>query len=181
MAIQVKRPHRADAERIWKVIHLAFSMFDMAFTLNRFLDRRYPAMREVPLPDGENIVHPDLRAAWALQRAWIRLLHYRSLFVGQDAIGLDHLSHTMWLVYAFLKLELTRVPHRPWPIHQGDRHPELAFMDEAMDEMIGALREMGDVLLVETRPLTADGPYSEQETMEFNAADDQIVASFHNV
>lgn len=181
LADQADPIHSAEAGRAWAVIKLAFDLFDISFTLNRFLDRRYPAMREAALPDGENIVHPHLRAAWAQHRSWTRILHYRSLFVGKAWTGLDHLCATLWLAYAFLRLEMVKVPFRPWWVHQTDRHPELGFMDDMMDELLGAMRAMGDVLAVETRPETADGPYTEEETLLFNSKDDQIVASFQNV
>lgn len=63
--------------------------------MRRFTDGRNPELQTKPLPDGSNIprrLH-GLITAWTSHRAWIRMLHYRSLVVGRHKSGRDHLHY----------------------------------------------------------------------------------------
>lgn len=47
----------------------------------------------------------DLKMSWVLHRAWIRTLHLRSLEIGLEKFGWDHLRQIMQLGVALFMVE----------------------------------------------------------------------------
>lgn len=62
----------------------------------RFTDLRNPELAEKLRVDGDieriNIADGDLKIAWVLYRAWIRLLNYRGLHLDLDPVFRDQLE-----------------------------------------------------------------------------------------
>ena len=62
-------------------------------------------MNSEPSANGLNIQNRHLRTSWVLHWAWIRVLHYRSLSIGNDRYGVDQMEQIMLLSLGFLALE----------------------------------------------------------------------------
>ncbi|TGO55619.1 hypothetical protein BCON_0089g00140 [Botryotinia convoluta] len=74
----------------WKHLNAMFRLNGYLMRILRFVDERNAHLGGRPaLPDSSNIADPAIKAAWVLHRAWIRLLHYRSLSLGAQARGLE--------------------------------------------------------------------------------------------
>ncbi|KAH6675483.1 hypothetical protein B0J14DRAFT_691429 [Halenospora varia] len=97
----------------WSSINSVFFMLDRLTFLTRLLDRRNPYLPSEPLPNGANILDPDLKVSYALRRAWIRLLHYRSLNLGPRRMGERQLEMILEASLESLERELRVAPPRP--------------------------------------------------------------------
>jgi hypothetical protein len=182
---QTARPTNSspsDTDRIWSLVALAFRLYSKSFILTRFTDARNPATNHTPVPDGSNIQHSDLRAAWVLHRTWIKALHHRSLYIATLDYGVKRLSNILQLSMASLYVECTNVAYRSRNIYPEDAHSELDLLNVVKEEVTNAIKGMGVDLLNESRPVPSDGPWTQDETIEYNAKNkDRMTASFSKV
>ncbi|KAF7956890.1 hypothetical protein EAE96_004214 [Botrytis aclada] len=95
----------------WKHLNAMFCLNGYLMRILRFVDERHAHLGGRPaLPDGSNIADPALKASWVLHRAWIRLLHHRSLSLGAAARGVDALKNILIIGRAQLEQEIRTVP-----------------------------------------------------------------------
>lgn len=95
----------------WKHLNAMFRLNGYLMRILRFVDERNARLGGRPaLPDGSNIADPAIKAAWVLHRAWIKLLHYRSLSLGAQARGVDSLKNILIIGRAQLEEETRSVP-----------------------------------------------------------------------
>jgi len=157
-------------DNTWNVVKEYFALLTHLSLMLRWTDTRNPFMFGKQLPDGSNL-GPDLRASWVLHRAWIRLLHYRSLYVGEHNYGYEQLQHIYALSHAALKIERmkTRVT-----VPQGsatDRSIlahflELSTLYTSIENM---LIEFVATMLEERRPVAVwELQYRSYETLQYN-------------
>ncbi|KAG4035242.1 hypothetical protein MFRU_001g00130 [Monilinia fructicola] len=100
-----------DSLPLWKHLNAMFRLTGYLTEILRFIDVRNAHLRgQVALPDGSNIEDASLKASWVLHRAWIRLLHYRSLSFGSKARGIEQLKEILVIARAQLEEELRLVP-----------------------------------------------------------------------
>jgi hypothetical protein len=69
-----------DHKRPWRRIDGLFRLLFSLQKFQRFADMKNPTIEDSPLPNGSNLVDPDLQAAFDLHQFWMSLLHDRSLF-----------------------------------------------------------------------------------------------------
>ena len=99
---------------------------------------------------------------WALHRAWIRSLHYRSLYIGYWSYGLDQIHQILKLVWAFHALENISIPQ----IRQ--RRGEFTHFFTVVETVSQALYDFIAEFFQKTRPQPADGAYTMNETVSYN-------------
>jgi hypothetical protein len=162
-------------DRTWDSIWNAFTLLKHLKLIERFVDPRNPETDQEALPDGMNIDSGILRASWALHRAWIRALHYRSLYTGEDSVGWDQIKQIIKLAYAFHESENVNVPKE-----RRQRH-EFALVYKMYNDVAQALGAMNKELFQETRPQLADEAYTPAETVIYNLQHDRFEALFLKV
>ncbi|TEY32566.1 hypothetical protein BOTCAL_0723g00010 [Botryotinia calthae] len=95
----------------WKHLNAMFRLNGYLMKILRFVDERNAHLGGRPaLPDCSNIADPAIKAALVLHRAWIRLLHHRSLSLGGKARGIDSLKNILIIGRAQLEQETRSVP-----------------------------------------------------------------------
>ncbi|KAJ8071551.1 hypothetical protein OCU04_001865 [Sclerotinia nivalis] len=100
-----------DSPRLWKHLNAMFRLSGYLMKILRFVDEQNAHLGGRPaLPDGSNIEEPRVRAAWVLHRAWVRLLHFRSLSLGSRPRGVDQLKNILVIARAQLEEEIRGVP-----------------------------------------------------------------------
>jgi hypothetical protein len=151
-----------DNERTWDHIKNLFEFLNSMKLLERFVDPRNPETVQKPLPDGTNLESGVLRASWVLHRAWIRALHYRTLFAGTDSFGWVQLQHILKLVLAFHEAENGEIPKDRLP------RPEFNILYRICSAVSVALAFFTTELWHETRPQPVDGEYTDTETVLYN-------------
>lgn len=130
--------------------------------LERFVDPRNPETSQKPLPDGTNLEDGVLRASWILHRAWIRALHYRTLYAGEEGYGWEQLQQILKITYAFLEAENIAIPKL------RQHRQEFDIMYTLFNAIGKALIAFTTKLFQEIRPQPTDGNYEEQETILYN-------------
>lgn len=159
-------------------IYMALEMLQKGQKLLRFIDQRNPETNTIPLPDGSNILHGDLRSSWALHRVWIRALHHRSLYVGKMGYGSARLRDILVLSFAFLAVECVKLEPPP-PLTP---YPELTLLQTELYPIFQAIQAVGNDMLIEHRPVPRDGGYTQLETIHFNLYDSTyLTASYDRV
>jgi len=153
---------------------MAFELVAKLRVLRRFTDKRNPETMVRPTPDGTNLENSGLRAAWVLHRAWIRCLHYRSLYTGPDNYGVRQLFNILPLSMVFHHTECQSTT-----LSGSEEVPEYAGIKEMQIRILQALAAMGKDLTTETR--RASTPYTRQETISYNTEDERITQSFYKV
>ncbi|TGO24385.1 hypothetical protein BPAE_0104g00150 [Botrytis paeoniae] len=104
----------------WKHLNAMFRLNGYLMRILRFIDERNAHLGGRPaLPDGSNIADPAIKAAWVLHRAWIRLLHHRSLSLGAQARGIDSLKNILIIGRAQLEQETRSVPVESRKIYES--------------------------------------------------------------
>ncbi|TGO10976.1 hypothetical protein BTUL_0120g00140 [Botrytis tulipae] len=104
----------------WKHLNAMFRLNGYLMTILRFVDERNAHLGGRPaLPDGSNIADPAIKAAWVLHRAWIKLLHYRSLSLGGQTRGIDSLKNILIIGRAQLEQETRSVPVESRKIYES--------------------------------------------------------------
>jgi hypothetical protein len=147
-------------DRVWKQLEDCFELLHHLVLLRRFLDPRNVNTAVRPLPDGSNIENQELRASWALHRSWIRTLHYRTLYVGDDDHGVYNLELLLRLFCAYHDIENDNVDYK-----NRQTSPEFQPMINFMQMVYKTLKDFAHSLFVERRP---GGPYSQKETLDYN-------------
>ncbi|KAG0651054.1 RPM1-interacting 2 [Hyphodiscus hymeniophilus] len=135
---------------------------DHLYLLQRFTDPRNPEIQSKPLPNGSNINSGVLRASWVLHRAWIRALHYRSLYTGHEGHGWDQIKDILQLVWLFHDMEHELIEQDRVP------RPEFAVLHDVYISLGKAVVDFTNEVFEETRPQPSDGAYSAKETVLHN-------------
>lgn len=147
-----------DSKALWAPVHALWRLWQRLRLMRRFIDGRNPEVPGKPLPDGSNIprrLHA-LTTAWTLHRAWIRMLHYRSLVVGPLSFGFQHLQSNLRLSMGVLLLELKDIPFRPSQKQMNfSRYTEIFRMHQ---QVANALINIGNFIALETRPVDEIDP-----------------------
>lgn len=149
---------------------MAFKLIDKLCMRGRFLDSRYHNQTSQPLPDGTNIEHIDLRLSWLLHRLWIRLLHYRPLYQGDDPIGIQQIDNVRGMSLALLRNELD------WVSLQNGRQIPLEFdkFFKISNDITEALGRVGQDIYTETRPQPSDEVWNQGDTVRYNLEDHRM-------
>jgi hypothetical protein len=71
---------RPERDFTWRIIKATFMLGRKLPMLLQLTSTENSETDVRPLPGGSNLEDQDLRFSWVLHRAWIRLLHYRSLY-----------------------------------------------------------------------------------------------------
>ncbi|RDL34666.1 uncharacterized protein BP5553_07794 [Venustampulla echinocandica] len=112
-----------------------FRLINILTVMRRFADGRNPETRDKPLPDGSNLLEPDLRRSWVVHRAWIRLLHYRGFHRGLEPFGVEQLRYIMQSTFALYLEEVYNVA--PDPVEKRVSYDEF----RPIDDMLSLARE----------------------------------------
>lgn len=169
---------RFSSDRTWDHLKFAFLLLDQLSLLQRLVHGKNPETQQMPLPDGTNLEHQSLRASWALQRAWIRALHYRSLSMGPHRYGEQQIND-------ILKLSLTLLDGEALRIKAGQ--PELNATREfdllldCSKVLIETLSAIATDLRTESRPALRGAQYAPEETFAYNAEPRRLAAIYKRV
>lgn len=163
-------------QQVWDQLKHTFRLLDRLRLLIRFIDRRNHETAVVPLPDGSNLESGSLRMCWVLHRAWIRALHYRTLYVGEQNHGWLQIMDILRLVLAFHEAENDEVRHEGCQIP-----PEFDFMRHIWDSVVNALKGFSASLFEECRPIPLDCPFTSTQTLANNTRPDTFRALWSRV
>ncbi|KUJ23978.1 uncharacterized protein LY89DRAFT_712928 [Mollisia scopiformis] len=167
---------------LWSPIRELWGLLKHLRILRRFADGRNPEVTARPLPNGENIPpqHDALTIAWVLHRAWIRMLHYRTLVIGIPVDGspnpeiknrgLGYLYRNFQLSLALLSLEMRDVKRDPES--QQDNLARYSTIHRTSQDIDAALKALGQFIDTETRPPTRTR--TKAETRVYNLRPDRI-------
>ncbi|KAL2065152.1 hypothetical protein VTL71DRAFT_4293 [Oculimacula yallundae] len=143
----------------------AYELMNRLRLMRRLADGRNLVVSEAPLPDGSNFEPHNhfLAATWILHRCYIRLLHQRSLHVGESKQGEHMLELILGLSMCFLDLESRNIPHDP--ISQQQNFVAFNLITSLYRQLLDALTEITREAEIETRL----GVFSREETLTHNA------------
>ncbi|TAQ89222.1 hypothetical protein B7494_g2435 [Chlorociboria aeruginascens] len=172
----------------WYHIRASFKLLDHLRQMSRFTHEDNPEVMERALPDGSNLNSKALRISWALHRAWIRVLHYRTLYFGEDPFGFEELKRIRHLSEVLHAVEVQDIPFSKTLGQFSDDFMGLGIL---RDQLFGALTGLANDLCTETRD-SVEGQYIPSQTLEYNAQQDalfkhlfykyfQSVDSFHEM
>lgn len=164
-----------DSPLIWKLLNSMFRLNGYLMKILRFIDEKNASLGGQPaLPDGSNIKDQSLKASWVLHRAWIRLLHYRSLSFGSQARGIDQLREILVIARAQLEEELRRAPPGSRKIFEGlvQFETTLESLNSFLETLAAEFGNYSAPKLGARRPYTAS---------DFNIDADRVGASWNRV
>ncbi|KAI9644903.1 hypothetical protein NHQ30_006937 [Ciborinia camelliae] len=161
-----------DLPQIWKIMNAMFRLVGYLTKMLRFIDKNNAHLEGRPaLPDGSNIDEPALKAAWVLHRAWIRLLHYRSLSFGEFATGIDQLQELLAIARAQLERETLFAP-----LESRDIPEELAGFKVTLEILTFFLQTMANEFSNESVPKR--GAVSPYILSDFNIDTDRVSSTW---
>jgi hypothetical protein len=167
--------------QLWRQIELASTFVKKVRIIRRLVDNRNQGldMNSEPSANGLNIQNRHLRTSWVLHRAWIRVLHYRSLSIGSDRYGVDQMEQIMLLSLGFLALECENWGFEPVVNQQNP----VEFNDFKFyyDSILQALERIGNEITTETRPPPANGVYSMDDTIAYHLYPERFTQTLRSV
>lgn len=120
--------------------------------LRKIADGRNLNVSESSLSDGSNISDSNhfLAATWILHRSYIRLLHQRSLHVGDIHVGERMLQRILRISMAYLCLVLDQFSHEPESSQVN--LPAFADINYFYRQLLRAVEGIAAGVSFETRP-----------------------------
>ncbi|CAG8957692.1 hypothetical protein HYFRA_00000027 [Hymenoscyphus fraxineus] len=128
------------------IISRRMKLIDFLTLSRRFADLRNPELEEPVNVEEDvrevNIFNDDLKIAWVVLRVWIRLLHYRSLSMGDVEFGKEQLLD-------LLKISINRYYRevsKQAPIGGNQRNEPLYGIKSSLDDAQKSIRDLADLV-----------------------------------
>lgn len=122
--------------------------------------------KEKPLPDGSNLLDVNLRVSWVVHRAFLRALHYRSLRVGREDMGIAQLGMITQLATL---LHCVEVEHVKWTERNVPEH--FKGLETTFETVRDKLQGIADEVFTERREMVGGVAWTVDETIRNNVND----------
>ncbi|CAG8982585.1 hypothetical protein HYALB_00007302 [Hymenoscyphus albidus] len=128
------------------IISRRMKLIDFLTLSRRFADLRNPEPEEPVNVEEDvrdvNIFNDDLKIAWVILRVWIRLLHYRSLSMGDVEFGKEQLLDLLKISTNTYYREVSKQA----PIGRNQRNEPLYGIKSSLDDAQKSIRDLADLV-----------------------------------